>query len=41
VAGALAALLAVLTPFAFSTIALVTALLWAVGVVVVLVFVAS
>jgi hypothetical protein len=41
VAGALAALLAVLTPFAFGTIALVTALLWAVGVVVVLVFVAS
>jgi hypothetical protein len=41
VAGALAALLAVVTPFAFGTIALVAAILWAVGVVVVLVFVAS
>jgi hypothetical protein len=41
VAGALAALLAVLTSFAFGTIALVAAILWAVGVVAVLVFVAS
>jgi hypothetical protein len=41
VAGALAALLAVVTPFTFGTIVIVTAILWAVGVVAVLVFVAS